>query len=154
MRTRWDFGTTEEIKDMYEMFENGLKTKEIEELTGAPKQTIYNRKSRWKKEKKANAEVSKTSEEKTEETVKEEISDYAKSYLAGDPAVIRSDFEIRRSIQIRSKKTGILYEMEKGDKKLKITLNEETQINIELDLFEKFVDEGIDVYLEMTRKTA
>ena len=155
MRTRWNFTKTE-LTDMHEMFESGMTTKEIQELTGRSRECIYKRRSRWKKEKEKNetVEVLKKREEKKDEPVKLEESDYAKSYLAGDPAVIRSNFEVRRSIQIRSTKTGIVYEMEHNDKKLKITLADGSQIEIELGVFEKFVDEGIDVYLELTRKTA
>lgn len=149
----------ESIKDMFEMFDAGMRTKEIEELTGRSRSLISRYKKKWMDE-------LKTSSNKKDETIVEEKtedesaglanSEYAKAYLAGDPSVlpmIRSNFEIERTVKIRSKKTSILYEMDPSLEKkiLKITLADGQQIELELGLFERFVDEGIDVYLEMKR---
>lgn len=146
--------TSQDKKDMFEMFEAGLPTKEIIELTGRCEGLIYNYKKKWKEQKALKAQP-----EEEQPEIKEEVpagldnSDYAKAYLAGDPAVIHSSFEIERTIKIRSKKTSILYEMDPSlDRKvMKITLADGQVIELELGLFEKFVDEGIDVYLEMRR---
>lgn len=79
-------------------------------------------------------------------------SDYAKAYLADDPAVVRSSFDIERIVRIKSRKTGILYEVDGEDqKKLKISLPDGKTLDIEIELFDKFVDEGIDVLLELKR---
>lgn len=147
--------TEESKKDMTEMFEAGLSVKEISELTGCTKSTVYAQRKNWKKRR------NESKPEIVEEAVAEkdkptglENSDYAKAYLAGDFSHSTSVFEIERCVRIRSKKTSILYEMDAGnpnEKKLKITLTDGTSFDIELGLFEKFVDEGVDVYLEMKR---
>ena len=148
--------TEENLKDMNEMFENGLSRNEIMDLTGLSGPTVSKYKKVWSdgRKTKSTAEIEKKTEEPKDITGPGlENSDYAKSYLAGDPAVIRTSFDINRMIRIKSKKTGILYEMDAGskDQVMKITLADGTEINIQLDVFEKFVDEGIDVYLEMKR---
>ena len=149
--------TEENIKDMYEMFDSGMSGPEIHELTGRTQSVINRYRKLWKKERRASnvTEIPKEPAVKAEEVKTGlENSDYAKSYLAGDPAVIRSSFEIERTVRIRSKKTGILYEMDCGEseaKVLKITLENGQTLNIELSKFEKFVDEGVDVFLEMKR---
>lgn len=149
--------TEENIKDMFEMFDNGMTGQEIHELTGRAQSVINRYRKLWKKERRANNvnEIPKEPAVKAEEAESRlQNSDYAKSYLTGDPAVIRSSFEIERTVRIRSKKTGILYEMEHGKsetKMLKITLENGQTVEIELSKFEKFVDEGVDVFLEMKR---
>jgi len=148
--------TERDIQDMTEMFEVGLKNKEISELTGRSLSVVNRYKKRWKSEKKSvqTAVIEDVPEQETEvvESKKEE-SDYAKAYYADDPAHVHSAFEIQRSVKIKSKKTGFVYEMDADgkDQIMKITLADGSVISIELWLFEKFVDEGIDVYLEMKR---
>ena len=151
----WKKVSEEDKKDMIEMFEAGMSVKEVSELTGWAKQTVYEKRRNWKKRRTENKpEVVEEAEQKQETQTGLENSDYAKLYLAGDPAVIHSSFEISRNIKILSKKTGILYEMDDGnpnEKILKITLADGKQIDIELSMFEKFVDEGVDVFLELKR---
>ena len=146
--------TEDKRKDMYEMFDNKLKGREIAELIGCNESTVWAYKKLWKAERSTKA-TPVPSEPKPETEVKTglENSDYAKSYLAGDPAVVHSSFEIKRSVQIRSRKTGILYEMDPTDDQqvLKITLSNGAEIQIELSMFERFVDEGVDVFLELKR---
>lgn len=142
-------------KDMIEMFEAGMSVKEISELTGWTSKTVYAQRKNWKKRRTESVpEVVEEAEAEQEAQTGLENSDYAKSYLAGDPAVVHSSFEISRNVRIRSNKTGILYEMDDGnpnEKIIKITLADGKQIDIELGLFEKFVDEGVDVFLELKR---
>lgn len=151
----WKKVSEEDKKDMIEMFEAGMSVKEVSELTGWAKQTVYDKRRNWKKRRsEAKPEVAEEAETEQEVQTGLENSDYAKSYLAGDPAVVHSSFEISRNVRIRSKKTGILYEMDDGnpnEKIIKITLADGKQIDIELGLFEKFVDEGVDVFLELKR---
>ena len=152
----WKKITEEGKKDMAEMFEAGLSVKEVAELTGWARNTVYAQRKNWKKRRaKAEPEVIETVETERENSTSLADSDYAKAYFAGDPKVVSSSFDISRNIRIRSRKTGILYEMDDGsdEKILKITLADGKSINIELGLFEKFVDEGIDVFLEL-KKTA
>lgn len=148
--------TEHDIQDMFEMFEVGLKNKEISELTGRNLSVVARYKKRWKSEKKSEhvAAIEDVHEQETEVVeAKKEESDYAKAYYANDAAHICSAFEIQRSVKIKSKKTGFVYELDKDsdDKIMKITLADGSIVSIELELFEKFVDEGIDVYLEMKR---
>lgn len=150
----WKKVSEEDKKDMIEMFEAGMSVKEVSELTGWAKQTVYDKRRNWKKRRSEKPEVIEEAETEQEAQTGLENSDYAKSYLAGDPAVVHSSFEISRNVRIRSKKTGILYEMDDGnpnEKIIKITLADGKQIDIELGLFEKFVDEGVDVFLELKR---
>ena len=151
----WKKVSEEDKKDMIEMFEAGMSVKEVSELTGWAKQTVYDKRRNWKKRRnEAKPEVIEETESEQETQTGLENSDYAKSYLAGDPAVVHSSFEISRNVKIRSRKTGILYEMDDGnpnEKIIKITLADGKQIDIELSLFEKFVDEGVDVFLELKR---
>ena len=144
--------TEQDKKDMFEMFDAGMKEREIKELTGRSTSVIYTYKALWRSTKvsgKAEAETD------TKAEVKEglESSDYAKAYLANDPAMVRSSFEIERNVRIKSRKTGILYEMDTAseERKIRITLTDGSTIEIELGMFEKFVDEGIDVFLEMKK---
>ena len=68
--------------------------------------------------------------------------------------MVHSSFDVERIVRIRSKKTGILYEVDGEDpKKLKINLPDGQLLKIEIGLFDKFTDEGIDVLLEL-KKTA
>lgn len=73
----------QDIKDMYEMFESGLKSREICELTGRHASVVGRYKKKWKTEKKSEpaALIEEVPEQKTEvvESKKEE-SDYAKAY--------------------------------------------------------------------------
>lgn len=150
----WKKITEEGKKDMAEMFEAGLSVKEVAELTGWARNTVYAQRKNWKKRRtKTEPDVTETVEPEQENTTSLADSDYAKAYLADDPAVVHSSFDISRNIRIRSRKTGILYEMddESDEKILKITLADGRTIDIELGLFEKFVDEGIDVFLELKR---
>ena len=139
--------------DMFEMFESGMSTKDVVELTGWKQNTVYSYRKQWKKQKSRNitldADKPVTAEENAVDTV---ISDYAKAYLADDPAVVRSAFDIERVVRIKSRKTGILYEVDGNDQKiLKISLPDGKSLEIEIGLFDKFVDEGIDVLLELKR---
>lgn len=148
--------TEHDVKDMFEMFDAGLKSKEISELTGRNLSVVGRYKKRWKSEKKSvqTAEAEEVPEQETEVVeAKKEESDYAKAYYADDAAHVCSAFEIQRSVKIKSKKTGFVYELDTGSKDqiMKITLADGSVLSIELGLFEKFVDEGIDVYLEMKR---
>lgn len=146
--------TEAEKKDMFEMFDADMKIKDIIELSGRSHTTVHRFKKEWKAERNMKAStIEKKEPEVAEEKNEEVLSDYAKAYYDNNPAVVRSSFDIKRSIQIRSKKTGILYEMDdvEDKKNLTITLDDGTMFDIELGLFEKFVDEGIDVVLEVKR---
>lgn len=147
--------TEHDIKDMYEMFDSGLTSKDISELTGRNLSVVGRYKKRWKSEKKSlqTATIEEVPEQETNIESKKEESDYAKAYYANDAAHVCSAFEIQRSVKIKSKKTGFVYELDTDSKDqiMKITLGDGSTINIEIGLFEKFVDEGIDVYLEMKR---
>ena len=151
----WKKVTEQDQLDMFGMFENGMSTKEIMELTGWKQQTVYSWRKRWKKQK------NKGETPSVEETVTEQekpaedgLSDYAKAYLADDPAVVHSSFDVERIVRIKSKKTDILYEVDGCDQKtMKISFPDGRTLDIEIELFDKFVDEGIDVLLEL-RKTA
>jgi len=151
----WKKVTEQDQVDMFELFDNGMSTKEVVELTGWKQNTVYAWRKKWKKQKDKNGvpdvEEAKAVEEKPAE---EASSDYAKAYLRDDPAVVHSSFDVERIVRIRSKKTGILYEVDGADQKqLKISLPDGKTLEIEIGLFDKFVDEGIDVLLEL-RKTA
>lgn len=147
--------TEHDIKDMFEMFDAGLKSKEISELTGRSLSVVGRYKKRWKSERKSLqiATIEEVPKQETDIESKKEESDYAKAYYANDAAHVCSAFEIQRSVRIKSKKTGFVYELDTDneDQIMKITLADGSTINIEIELFEKFVDEGIDVYLEMKR---
>ena len=151
----WKKVTEQDKLDMFEMFENGMSNKEVTELTGWKNATVYEWRKKWKKQK------SKSNPQIVEETVIEQekpadapISDYAKAYLADDPAVVHSSFDVERVVRIKSKKTSILYEVDGCDQKtMKISFPDGKTLEIEIGLFDKFVDEGIDVLLEL-RKTA
>ena len=147
--------TEDKKRDMFQMFEEKFKNREVAELIGCSEATVYDYKKEWRRLK-ALGEVPEVSKEtETEQEVPEglEHSDYAKAYLKNDPAVVHSSFEIQRNVRIRSNKTGILYEMDvsSGDRKMAITLADGQKLEIELGMFERFVDEGVDVYLEMKR---
>lgn len=147
--------TEQDRIDMFELFDNGMSTRDVVELTGWKQQTVYSYRKQWKKQKSKNdapaVEETVTEQEKPAE---EELSDYDRAYLAGDPAVVRSIFDVERVVRIKSRKTGILYEVDGCDQKtLKISLPDGTTLSIEIELFDKFVDEGIDVLLEL-KKTA
>ena len=147
--------TEQDKLDMFELFENGMSTKDVVELTGWKQQTVYSWRKQWKKLK--NKDNAPTVEQPVpvEETPAEEVlSDYAKAYLADDPARVHSSFNIERIVRIKSNRTNILYEVDGADqKKLKITLADGTSFDMEIELFDRFVDEGIDVLLEL-KKTA
>lgn len=150
----WKKITEEGKKDMAEMFEAGLSVKEVAELTGWARNTVYAQRKNWKKRRaKTESEVAENVGTKQETAPGLADSDYAKAYLANDAAVVHSTFDISRNIRIRSRKTGILYEMDDAtdEKILKITLADGKTIDIELGLFERFVDEGVDVFLELKR---
>ena len=153
---KWTRVTKADKNDMFEGFDSGLTLEEVMELTGRCRSVVCRYKRKWKEERNMIAPAIVEEPEVKEEKSEEVLSDYAKAYYADDPAFVRSSFDIKRSIQIRSKKTGILYEMDdtvKDKKVLNITLADGTSFKIELGLFEKFVDEGIDVVLEI-KKTA
>lgn len=140
--------------DMFSMFEEGMKVKDIMELTGRAEGTVYAYKKIWRAQKDAEAAAQKTQQIPEAQTGLNN-SDYAKSYLSGNPDHVMSSFEIKRTVSIRSKKTGILYEMDPSDDKkvVHVAIATDVTFDIELSKFEKFVDEGIDVFLELTRKT-
>lgn len=151
----WNKVSEQDKKDMFEAFESGMSNKEVAELTGWKNATVYQWRKKWKKQK-TNETTPAVEETVTEQDKPAEdgLSDYAKAYLADDPAVVHSIFDVERVVRIKSKKTGILYEMNGCDQKeLKITLPGGQTLEIEIGLFDKFVDEGIDVILEL-RKTA
>jgi len=139
--------------DMFEMFESGMSTKDVVELTGWKQNTVYSYRKQWKKQKSRNSTLDADKPVTTEENTADKVSsDYAKAYLADDPAVVRSAFDIERVVRIKSRKTGILYEVDGNDQKiLKISLPDGKSLEIEIGLFDKFVDEGIDVILELKR---
>ena len=147
--------TENDKNEMFAMFDAGVSNREIAKRTGRSQNTVTLWKRRWKEQKDMNEEKLETKEAEVKAKSDKGLgdSDHAKAYYKGDEAVIRSNLEIKRSVQIRSNKTGIQYEMDlnDADKKMKITLTDGTEISIELATFEKFVDEGIDVYLEMQR---
>lgn len=147
--------TEDKKRDMFQMFEEKFKGREIAELIGCNESTVYAYKKEWRRLKALGEvpEVSKETETKQEVPEGLEHSDYAKAYLKNDPAVVHSSFEIQRNVRIRSNKTGILYEMDvtAGDQKMAITLADGQKLEIELGVFERFVDEGVDVFLEMKR---
>lgn len=145
--------TEQDMKDMFELFESGMSTKEVVELTGWKQQTVYAWRKRWKKQKsKDNTPIVEETVTEQEKPAEDGLSDYAKAYLAGDPAVVHSIFDVERVVRIKSKKTSILYEVDGCDQKLmKITLPDGQTLAIEIGLFDKFVDEGIDVLLELKR---
>jgi len=149
----WRKVTEQDKKDMFELFESGMSTKEVVELTGWKQNTVYSWRKQWKKQKnRSNAPVDEANETAEEKPAYKAISDYAKAYLADDPAVVRSSFDIERIVRIKSRKTGILYEVDGEDQnKLKISLPDGKTLEIEIGLFDKFVDEGIDVLLELKR---
>lgn len=151
----WKKVTEQDKKDMFELFDNGMSTRDVVELTGWKQQTVYEWRRKWKKQKEKCDAPTVEEAKPAEETPSEEaISDYAKAYLANDPAVVHSSFDVERIVRIRSKKTSILYEVDGEDqKKLKISFPDGKTLEIEIGLFDKFVDEGIDVLLEL-RKTA
>lgn len=152
----WRKVTESDKADLFEMFEQGLSTKDIVELTGWKQNTVYTYRKRWKKQKKNEGSAEKIATvTEQEEPAKEEISDYAKAYLNNDPAVIHmvhSSFDIERVVRIKSRKSDILYEVDGCDQKtLKISFPDGQSLNIEIGLFDRFVDEGIDVLLELKR---
>ncbi len=152
---RWNALTEENKKDIFEMMDSGMTSREIADLIGVKQGTIYNYRKAWKKQR------AKTKPEVIEEpeTKKEEVStgladsDYAKAYLANDSRWANGSLDISRTVKIRSRKTEILYEMDGSDdeKIVKITLNDGQEIRINLKMFEKFIDEGVDVFLEFKR---
>ena len=153
---KWNALSEESKKDIYEMMDAGMTSREIADLIGVKQGTIYNYRKAWKKARVKNEhETTKDVEPKEESSTRLEDSDYAKAYLADDPAVVRSSFDISRNVRIRSRKSGILYEMDEcsDTKILKITLDDGQIIAIELTKFEHLCDEGIDVFLEL-KKTA
>lgn len=146
--------TGEQMKDIFEMLDAGMTAREIADLVNLKQDTIYKYRRRWKKQRAKNEpEVAEEAETKTEVSTGLADSDYAKAYLANDPAAVRSSFDISRNVRIRSRKTGILYEMDDSsdEKILKITLGDGQTIDIEIGMFEKLCDEGIDVFLELKR---
>lgn len=148
--------TKQELEDIFELFDSKISIREISELSNRSKSTIERVKNMWKQARRIESTISaiEVSVTESEEPSKLVSSDYAKAYLADDVAVVHSNFEIKRNVQIQSKKTGILYEMScnaQEKKTLKITLNDGTTFEIELGLFEKFVDEGVDVVIELSR---
>ena len=149
----WRKVTEQDKKDMFELFESGMSTKEVVELTGWKQNTVYSWRKQWKKQKSKNtAPVEEAVETAEEKPAEEDISDYAKSYLAEHPAGDHGVFDVERIVRIKSRRTGILYEVDGEDqKKLKISLPDGKTLNIEIELFDKFVDEGIDVLLELKR---
>ena len=151
---KWNALTEENKKDIYEMMDSGMTSREIADLIGVKQSTIYNYRKAWKKQRARNKpEVAEEPETKTEVSTSLADSDYAKAYMANDPAVVHSLFDISRVTQIRSRKTGFLYEMDDAseEKIVKITLKDGQEIRIELSMFEKFCDEGVDVFLEFKR---
>lgn len=149
----WRKVTEQDKKDMFDLFESGMSTKEVVELTGWKQNTVYSWRKRWKKQKSKSTvpveEVVETAEEKPAE---EDISDYAKAYMADHPAGDHGIFDVERIVRIKSRRTGILYEVDREDhKKLKISLPDGKTLDIEIELFDMFVDEGIDVLLELKR---
>ena len=151
----WKKVTEQDQLDMFEMFDSGMSTKEVVELTGWKQNTVYSWRKRWKKQKtKETTPIVEETVTEQEKPAEDGLSDYAKAYLAGDPAVVHSIFDVERVVRIKSKKTGILYEVNGCDQKeLKITLPGGQTLEIEIGLFDRFVDEGIDVLLEL-KKTA
>lgn len=152
----WKKVTEQDQLDMFELFDNGMSTKEVVELTGWKQNTVYAWRKKWKKQRnKSNDAAAVEEAAPTEEKPTEEVlSDYAKSYLKGEAYMSRSSFDIERVVRIKSRKTGILYEVDGCDQKiLKISLPDGTTLKIDIELFDRFVDEGIDVLLEL-KKTA
>ena len=150
----WKKVTEQDQLDMFEMFDSGMSTKEVVELTGWKQNTVYSWRKRWKKQRSKNdaPTVEETVTEEQEKSADVPISDYAKAYLADNPAVVHSAFDIERVVRIKSKKTSILYEVDGCDQKmLKISFPDGKTLEIGIELFDKFVDEGIDVLLELKR---
>ncbi len=152
---RWNALTEENKKDIFEMIDSGMTSREIADLIGVKQGTIYKYRKAWKKQRaKTNPEVIEEPETKKEEvSTSLADSDYAKAYLANDSRWANGSLDISRTVKIRSRKTEILYEMDGSDdeKIVKITLNDGQEIRIELKMFEKFIDEGVDVFLEFKR---
>lgn len=152
---KWNALTEENKKDIYEMLDNGMTSREIADLVGVKQNTIYSYRKAWKKLRaKDKPEVVEEPETKTEEvSTSLADSDYAKAYMANDSRWANGNLDISRTVQIHSRKTGFLYEMDDAsdEKIVKITLKDGQEIRIELSMFEKFCDEGIDVFLELRR---
>lgn len=147
--------TTMEVKDMYEMFDNDFQPKEIMEMTGRSKSVIAFYKRKWKAERSIEKDESKSKDEEpaTENTTNDILnSDYAEKYRAGDPAVVSSLFTISRKIEIASSKTGIRYESEGDYRTIRVTLTDGTSFEMPIELFSKFVDEGLDVVIELDKE--
>lgn len=157
----WNKLTPEDEANMNKMFEAGLTLKEISNRTGRAMTTVVRFKRKWRETKSMKEAPVIDHEESVVEPKTEEIqvglnqSDYAKSYLADDPVRKTATLDVKRTIQVTSRKTGILYETDITDpeKMMQITFPSGEMIHLNIKQFEKFVDEGIDVFIEVTRKS-
>ena len=141
--------TKEEREDLYRCFDAGLTEREIHERTGRSRETLFRIKREWKlsKEKAIPVEQVATPVETTQSMAE---SDYAKAYLSGDPRWANGSLSIKKSIQIESSATGFKYEMAAGAGSIQITTPDGSWIDVPMDIFEKFSNEIVDVYIECT----
>lgn len=64
----WRKVTEQDKKDMFELFESGMSTKEVVELTGWKQNTVYSWRKQWKKQKSKNTEPVEEVNEPAEES--------------------------------------------------------------------------------------
>lgn len=141
--------TKEEVSLVEKYFEEGRSVTEICNLTGYSDAAIVTRRKAWRlaHEAKTNIEHNE-SETKKEEDTSILNSDYAKKYLDEDWRWGRSNtMKIRKTIEIRSEKTGTLYEYECGSDVIRITIND-SSIEVPKKIFDAVIDEMTDVFIE------
>lgn len=139
-----------EREDIFRYLDAGMKERELRERTGRSSETLHRIRKEWKAARAKAIPVEQVATPIVETAPSMAESDYAKAYLSGDPRWANCSLSIKKSIQIESSATGFKYEMAAGAGSIQITTPDGSWIDVPMDIFEKFSNEIVDVYIECT----
>ena len=141
----WNKISEEELSTIKDYLRNGLSLSEIAELTGRSTVTIGRIKRRIVDKKQATDNVVELPTKEVEKTP--EPMDTVRDHR--DDPRWASNISIEMVAKIVGNKTGYGYRADFGKKLLTITSAEGVQFTLEFEVVEKFLDEMIDVSVEV-----
>ena len=141
----WNKIDEEELAIIKNYLKDGTSVKKIAELTGRSRVTIGNIKRSMASEEEATDNVVELPTKEVEKTP--EPVDTVRDHR-DDPRWVKN-ISIEMVAKIVGNKTGYGYRADFGKKLLTITSAEGVQLNLEFDVVEAFLDEMIDVSVEV-----
>lgn len=143
--------TIEEKETIRSYIRGGKSVKEIMQLTGRSHQPIYNIRNSMTEEIEEIPEVKAETPVEVVSTEKPEPVQKMVSDCRDDPRW-QLNIDIRRIIKIEGKKTGYRYSVSDGpDKDLHIINDLGQEFTMEMRTIEKFIDELIDISIEVNK---